>query len=78
MIQVIFETYGDEVNYIIVHDAITRYPGGKIIIKGTKKLKAELSAEEICQYKRTVYEFSQYLLMNDRLSSPLTITATLP
>lgn len=59
--EVIFETYGDEENHLIVHDTITRQTGGKITVKGTKKLKVELPTEGLEQYKRTFYEFLRYL-----------------
>lgn len=59
--EVIFETYGDEENHLIVHNTITRQAGGKITVKGTKKLKVELPAEGLEQYKKTFYEFLQYL-----------------
>ena len=59
--EVIFETYGDEEKHLIVHDTITRQTGGKITVKGTKKLKVELPTEGLEQYKRTFYEFLRYL-----------------
>lgn len=59
--EVIFETYGDEENHLIVHDSITRQAGGKITFKGTKKLKVELPTEGLEHYKKTFYEFLQYL-----------------
>lgn len=59
--EVIFETYGDEENHLIVHDTITRQTGGKITVKGTKKLKVELPTEGLEQYKKTFYEFLRYL-----------------
>ena len=59
--EVIFETYGDEENLLIVHDTITRLAGGKITIKGTEKLKVELPIEGLEQYKRTFHEFCNHL-----------------
>lgn len=58
--EVIFETYGDEENHIIVHNNITRQTGGKITVKGTKNLKVELPTEGLEKYKKTFYEFSRY------------------
>lgn len=59
--EVIFESYEDEENHIVIHNSITRKPGGKIVLKGTKKLKIELPESGIEQYKRQFYEFTNYL-----------------
>ncbi len=59
--EIIFETYGDEENHIIARNSIARQAGGKITIKGTKKLNIEVPAEGMEQYKKTFYEFSQYI-----------------
>lgn len=59
--EVIFESYGNENNHVIVHRNITRQPGGRIIIKGTKRLKVELPSDGMDQYKKQFYEFAQYL-----------------
>lgn len=59
--EIIFESYEDEENHIVVHKSVTRKPGGKIILKGTKKLKIELPRGGIDLYKRQFYEFSNYL-----------------
>lgn len=58
---VFFETYGDEENHVIVHKAITRQHGSNIMIKGTSRLKIELPAENIQEYKRKFHEFTKYL-----------------
>ena len=58
---VFFESYGDEENHVIVRKTITRQPGGNILIKGTSRLKVELPAENIKEYKRKFYEFTKYL-----------------
>ena len=59
--EIIFESYGNEINHVIVRRNISRYPGGRIIIKGTKRLKVELPSDELDQYKKQFYEFTQYL-----------------
>lgn len=59
--EVIFESYGNEENHVIVHKDITRLPGSSIMIKGTSRLKIELPAENIKDYKRKFYEFTKYL-----------------
>lgn len=59
--EIIFETYGDEENCIIVHHDATKLPNSKIILKGTNKLKVELPEDKIAQYKKYFYEFSPYL-----------------
>lgn len=59
--EVIFESYGNETNHVIVHRNISRHPGGRIIIKGTKRLKVELPSDGMDQYKKQFYEFTPYL-----------------
>ena len=41
--EVIFETYGDEENHLIVHDTITRQTGGKITVKRHKKTESGIT-----------------------------------
>lgn len=59
--KIIFETYGDEENVLIVHSTLTRLPNGKILFKGTKKLKVELPEENVSQYKKQFFEFAPYV-----------------
>lgn len=59
--EVFFETYGNEENHIIVHRTISRKPSGKIIIKGTKKLRVQLPNENQDEYRRQFYEFVPYV-----------------
>lgn len=59
--EIFFETYGTEENYIIVHQKISRRPGGKLTFRGTKKLKIQLPESTIESYKRQFYEFVPYL-----------------
>ena len=58
--ELIFESYGNEENVIIVHKGITRKPNGKIKFKGTKNARIDLPSANIDQYRRTFYEFSPY------------------
>ena len=59
--EVLFETYDTEENCLIVHDSISRKPGGKITIRGTNKLKVQLPSHNIEEYKRQFYEFVPYV-----------------
>ena len=59
--EVLFLTYDTEENCLIVHDSISRKPGGKITIRGTNKLKVQLPSHNIEEYKRQFYEFVPYV-----------------
>lgn len=57
--EILFESYGDEENVIIVHEGITRKANSKIQLRGTKKAKIDLPSTNIDQYRRIFYELSQ-------------------
>ena len=59
--EVLFETYDEEENYLIIHHSISRMPGGKITLRGTQKLNVQLPSDNIEEYKRQFYEFVPYI-----------------
>lgn len=58
--EILLETYGEEENCIIVHEAATKIPGCKLNIAGSRKLKIDFPFEQNDQLKRVFYELLPY------------------
>ena len=58
--EVVFETYANQENNIIIHHNVSRRQGGKIIVRGTKKLKVDFPASERQRLKGEFYELCPY------------------
>ena len=64
--EIVCETYNAEENRIIIHSNVTRAPGCKIIVRGTKNVKIDIPPQK--ELKQLLYEFSAYWYSFDSIS----------
>lgn len=55
--EIVFETYDQEENVLIVHESVSRSHDSKITFRGTKKLKADLPLEKHPNLRGIMHEF---------------------